>query len=109
MLTKLKLKPEFSFNILTLMTDDRIEQLESNNYKSKTRNKLIALMFKECGLIEKYGFGIGCIKKFCKANKIAEKFDKVIQRTVERWIKQLKDEGKIEFIGVSKTGGYCVK
>lgn len=31
-----------------------IEQLLSNNYKSKTRNKLIALMFKECGLIEKW-------------------------------------------------------
>ena len=98
------------------MADDRIEQLESNNYKSKTRNKLIALMFKECGLIEKYGSGIGRIKKFCKVHNIIEpKFEEmqkgfqVTQRTVERWIKQLKDEGKIEFIGASKTGGYCVK
>ena len=154
-----------SFNLGDLYDDLTIEQLESNNYKSKTRNKLIALMFKECGLIEKYGSGIGRIKKFCKAhniiepkfeemqkgfqvtlykekisekepsvgvnvganvgvneiydfikekqpvkaNKIAEKFDNVTQRTVERWIKQLKDEEKIAFIGASKTGGYCVK
>ena len=27
-------------------------------------------------------------------------------RTVERWLKQLKDEGKIEFKGAPKTGGY---
>ena len=146
---------EFKYDGLT------IEQLESNNYKSKTRNKLIALMFKECGLIEKYGSGIGRIKKFCKAHniiepkfeemqkgfqvtlykaiisekklnvgvnvganeiynfikenqpvkakKIAEKFDKVTQRTVERWIKQLKDDDRIEFIGAPKTGGYVVK
>ena len=44
-----------------------------------------------------------------KAKKIAEKFDKVTQRTVERWIKQLKDEGKIECRGSKKTGGYYVK
>nr|MBF0222237.1 hypothetical protein [Desulfobulbaceae bacterium] len=28
------------------------------------------------------------------------------QRTIERWLKQLKKEGKIEFRGASKTGGY---
>ena len=27
-------------------------------------------------------------------------------RTIERWLKQLKDEGKIEFKGAPKTGGY---
>ena len=30
-------------------------------------------------------------------------------KTLERWIKQLKDENKIEFIGSKKTGGYIVK
>ncbi len=30
----------------------------------------------------------------------------VPQRTIERWINQLKKENKIEFIGASKTGGY---
>jgi ATP-dependent DNA helicase RecG len=31
---------------------------------------------------------------------------KVTQRTVERWVKILKDKGKIEFRGAPKTGGY---
>ncbi len=66
------------FNPGDLYDDLTIEQLESNNYKSKTRNKLIALMFKECGLIEKYGSGIGRIKKFCKAHNIIEpKFEEM--------------------------------
>jgi ATP-dependent DNA helicase RecG len=30
-------------------------------------------------------------------------------RTIERWLKQLKDQDKIEFRGASKTGGYYVK
>ena len=30
-------------------------------------------------------------------------------KNIERWLKQLKDEEKIEFIGVSKTGGYYVR
>ena len=28
------------------------------------------------------------------------------QRTIERWLKQLKDQGHIEFRGAPKTGGY---
>ena len=48
-------------------------------------------------------------KQPIKVKKIAEKFDNVTQRTVERWIKQLKDEVKIEFIGAAKTGGYYVR
>jgi len=45
---------------------------------TSTRNKLLALMFKECGLIEKYGSGIGRIKKFCKEHKIKEpKFEEL--------------------------------
>ncbi len=34
---------------------------------------------------------------------------KIPLRTMQRKLKQLKDEGKIEFIGVPKTGGYYVK
>ena len=30
-------------------------------------------------------------------------------RTTEKWLKQLKDAEKIEFVGSSKTGGYFVK
>ena len=37
------------------------------------------------------------------------KFNGVTKRTIERWIKQLKDEDKIKFLGASKTGGYYAK
>jgi len=66
------------FNPGDLYDDLTIEQLINNEYKSKTRNKLIALMFKECGLIEKYGSGIGRIKKFCEEhNIVAPKFEEM--------------------------------
>ncbi len=147
------------FNPGDLYDDLTIEELQNNNYISKTRNKLIALMFKECGLIEKYGSGIERIKRLCtkhhipnpkfeemqkgfrvtiykeiaqakndggvnggvnklfsfirqhpnaNAKLISENMDEPL-RTVQRWLKQLKDEGKVEFIGVPKTGGYYVK
>ena len=35
-----------------------------------------------------------------------EKNFKVTQRTIERWIKILREENKIEFKGAPKTGGY---
>jgi len=68
------------FNPGDLYDDLTIEQLESNNYESKTRNKLIALMFKECGLIEKYGSGISRIKKFCLEHDIVEPEFKEMQK-----------------------------
>jgi ATP-dependent DNA helicase RecG len=30
-------------------------------------------------------------------------------KNIERWIKQLKQENKIEFRGAPKTGGYYIK
>lgn len=61
------------------MFDDRIEffnpgrltegltvaELLSDNYSPKARNKLINLMFKEAGLVEKYGSGIKRIMDNC--------------------------------------------
>jgi len=35
--------------------------------------------------------------------------DPKIPKTLERWIKKLKDENKIEYKGSKRTGGYCVK
>ena len=58
------------FNPGDLYDNQTIEQLNSNQYQSKTRNKLIALMFKESGLIEKYGSGITRIKILCEAHGI---------------------------------------
>jgi len=31
------------------------------------------------------------------------------QRTIERYLKQLKESNKVEFKGATKTGGYYVK
>ena len=143
------------FNPGDLYDDLTIEALQTNHYISKTRNKLIALMFKECGLIEKYGSGIDRIKRLCKEHRLLEpKFEEIQKgfrvtvyketthegvnegvkflydlieknpnkktpffakelnssvENIERWIKKLKDEGKIEFKGAPKTGGYFVK
>ena len=130
-------------------------KLEIKNHQPKTNS----LMFKECGLIEKYGSGISRIKKFClEHNIVAPKFEefqkgfkvtlykKILEnkvnegvkggvkslyelilskpnhrstffakelntsvKNIERWIKQLKDEELIEFLGASKTGGYYAK
>ena len=44
-----------------------IEDLLSNNYKSTPRNKKIAEFFKDLGLIEKYGSGIGRIVDYFKS------------------------------------------
>jgi len=40
---------------------------------------------------------------------IKEYFNQVTTRTLERWIKKLRDENKIEFRGSKKMGGYYVK
>lgn len=55
--------------------------------------------------------GVKDILKFLNDNPGAKTKDIVIaldvpQRTLERWLKQLKDKGKIEFRGSPKTGGY---
>ncbi len=44
----------------------------------------------------------------CRANLIAEKLD-ISLRTVQRKLSQLKTEGKIEFCGSPKTGGYFLR
>lgn len=42
-----------------------------------------------------------------RANELSKHIDTPL-RTVQRWLKQLKDENKIEFKGAPKTGGYVV-
>ena len=42
-----------------------------------------------------------------RANELSKHIDTPL-RTVQRWLKQLKDENKIEFQGAPKTGGYVV-
>jgi ATP-dependent DNA helicase RecG len=42
-----------------------------------------------------------------RASELAEALDTPL-RTLERWLKQLKAKGLIEFKGVPKTGGYYI-
>ena len=51
------------FNPETLPDTISIEQLLLGNYVSQTRNKKLASIFKEAGLIEKYGSGIKRIQE----------------------------------------------
>lgn len=53
-----------------------VEQLLSGNYSSKPRNRAIANMFKEAGIIERYGSGIARIQKLCQVHGVvAPKFE----------------------------------
>ena len=123
--------------------------IQSDNYRSSLRNKLIAEAFYLTGNIEKYGNGFIRIRKALRdspeiefeikefaggvmatfaqreglnvgvnellayveshpgqrAGEMAVAF-KLTQRTIERWLKQLKENGLIEFRGAPKTGGY---
>ena len=40
-----------------------------------------------------------------RAGEMAVAF-KLSQRTIERWLKLLKENGKVEYRGAAKTGGY---
>lgn len=40
-----------------------------------------------------------------RVSQISKALD-IPQKTLERWIKQLKDENKVEYRGSKKTGGY---
>ena len=58
--------------------------------------------------------GINSLYDYIKNNPTQKVFQikiflDVPAKTLERWIKQLKDEGKIEYLGSKKTGGYHVK
>jgi ATP-dependent DNA helicase RecG len=62
-------KIEF-FNPGTLTDGLTIEKLLANDYKSTPRNKVIAEFFKNLGLIEKYGSGIGRIINYFKEENL---------------------------------------
>ena len=147
------------FNPGKLFGDITIEKLQSGDYSSRARNRLLARAFKEAGVIEQYGSGIERIKSACKKSELKEPLfeefshgfratlfkmevsssvsggvsggvsqllefiksnpnlkaqqlsDNLNQplRTIERWLKQLKDDNKIEYKGSNKTGGYFIK
>ena len=43
-----------------------------------------------------------------KANQISQNMN-IPLRTIQRWLKQLKEKDKITFVGSPKTGGYVAK
>ena len=66
------------------------------------------------GISEGINEGINNVYIFIKNNpsKRVSQLEKELgipAKTLERWIKQLKTENKVEFIGSKKTGGYVVK
>ncbi len=77
-------------------------------------NGFSVVLFKE-QFVEGVNVGVNDIYKFIKENKsvnarqISNKYTQISQRTIERWLKQLKEENKIEYRGSSKTGGYFIK
>lgn len=132
-----------------------MEDVISGNAASHPRNKLIAAIFKEAGVIEKYGSGIKRVHRImAEAGTAVPRFEivancfkvtlfpvggvnggvsegvkalyAVIQdepgkrlpcyaekldapaKTVERWLKQLRDKKEIEYRGSPRTGGYHV-
>jgi|APSaa5957512622_1039677.scaffolds.fasta_scaffold109864_1 ATP-dependent DNA helicase RecG len=134
-----------------------MDEILSGRSASNPRNKQIASIFKEAGIIEKYGSGIRRVRQIMQSAGAREPVFEIIgnlfkvtlfpvktrvnggvnggvndlleyiqsnpgkksadlkavfnpsQRTLERWLKQLKGENKIEFRGPPKTGGYFAK
>jgi len=142
-------KIEF-FNPGPLPEGLRMKDILSGRIASNPRNKQIASIFKEAGIIEKYGSGIKRVMQsmadagspepvfeiiadhfkvtlfpinkspsggvsdlldFIKVNpgKKSKEIKTALnlpQRTLERWLKELRDQNKIKFQGATKTGGY---
>lgn len=67
-----------------------IDDLLTGNYTSKSRNKLIAKIFKEAGLIERYGSGLIRVRQICK------------DKTIKRYVLKLKQKGLLQRIGPDK-------
>ncbi len=122
-----------------------MQDILSGKMASNPRNKQIASIFKEAGIIEKYGSGIKRVMQSMTESGalppvfeiIAQNFKVTLfpsggvndlliyiknnpgkkskeiktalnlpQRTLERWLKELREQNKIIFQGAPKTGGY---
>jgi len=61
------------------------------------------------GVSEGVGSLLGCIrnKPGLRIPELSEQLN-VPAKTIERWIKKLRDENRIVFKGAPKTGGYFV-
>jgi ATP-dependent DNA helicase RecG len=77
----------------------------------KSRRKETLVTPSHEGLSEGVNEGVARLMEFVRKNpgfrtpQISKEIDVPI-KTLERWLKQLRNEGKIEFRGSPKTGGY---
>jgi ATP-dependent DNA helicase RecG len=116
------------FNPGRLLAGLSVEQLLSGNYISHVRNKKIAAMFKEIGIIEQYGSGISRVIKAFSNDRLApprfENFQhgfkvtvfnqkiNVIENVIEnhpgketRIINMISQNGRISIASIAKTLG----
>jgi len=104
------------YNGATLSSEVPIEKF-NQPHQSKPFNPTMASAFYKCGYIENWGRGTLNIVNQCiehGLNKPSFEYEwtavvTTFYKNIERWLKQLKNQDKIEFKGASKTGGYFVK
>ena len=98
--------------------ENELKNYPQNSYEFKEiANAMQITFFKELdeGTTVGVNVGVNELHKFIsehqpvKIYQLTEHFNNVTQRTIERWLKQLKEENKIEFKGAFKTGGYYEK
>lgn len=76
--------------------------------------KIIVPLYENYSADEGINEGINDVLAFirqnpgCRVPKISAELD-IPEKTVERRIKKLKEENKIEYVGSNKTGGYRIK
>lgn len=79
-------------------------------YEELGNGYLVTLKYEE----QKISGGVSDLLEFIKANPGERTADfmnafRASKRTIERWLKQLKDDHQIVFRGASKTGGYYIR
>ena len=115
--------------VITMMRDETLEdENERVNDESCTVNDIFegvndknegvnneneGVKFKFEGVKDKLNDGLGTIYDFIKKNPliktaVIEQFTNKSNATVERYLKILKENGLIEYVGSDKTGGYRI-
>ena len=99
------------FNPGKLYDDLTIEKLLSGNYSSRSRNRAVAKLFKEAGIIEKYGSGIARIRKECKFHKVKDPVFEEFQHgfRVVLFKEPTQENTKEKIIQLLKENGYYTK
>jgi len=99
------------FNPGKLYDDLTIEKLLSGDYSSRSRNRAVAKLFKEAGIIEKYGSGITRIRKECTLHKVKDPVFEEFQHgfRVVLFKEPTQENTKEKIIQLLKENGYYTK